>query len=81
MKNTQDINEETINSTPNGTNFKSISKSYKIVEIEPFFDSKHKIGHKLEKKGQQLYICYADIEVEYQPEESQGEAFAPSPPK
>ena len=83
LKNTQDINEETIDSTPNGTTFKLITKSYKIVEIEPYFDSKTKVGHKLEKKGQQLYICYQDIDVEYQPEESQGaesaSAFTPSP--
>jgi hypothetical protein len=81
LKNTQDINEETINSTPNGTTFKLITKSYKIVEIEPYFDSKTKVGHKLEKKGQQLYICYEDIEVEYQPEESQEaeSSFTPSP--
>ena len=84
LKNTQDINEETIESTPNGTTFKLITKSYKIVEIEPYyFDSKTKVGHKLEKKGQQLYICYEDIEVEYQPEESQeaesSASFTPSP--
>ena len=74
LRNTQDINEEELDSTPNGTIFKTIPKAYKTAEIEPFFDSKHKIGHRLEKKGQQLYICYADIEVEYKPEESQGES-------
>jgi hypothetical protein len=81
LKNTQDINEETIDSTPNGTTFKILTKSYKIVEIEPYFDSKTKVGHKLEKKGQQLYICYEDIEVEYQPQESQEaeSSFTPSP--
>jgi hypothetical protein len=81
MKNTQDINEEIIDSTPNGTTFKYITKSYKIVEIEPYFDSKTKVGHKLEKKGQQLFICYEDIEVEYEPEESQQaeSSFTPSP--
>jgi len=71
IKNTQEINEQTVNSTPNGTTFTMISKSYKIVDIEPYFDAKHKIGHKLGKVGEQLFICYEDIEVEYQPEESQ----------
>lgn len=80
IKNTQDINEETIDSTPNGTTFTLLSKSYKIVDIDPYFDAKHKIGHKLPKKGQQLYICYEDIEVEYQPEESQTLSSPASPP-
>jgi len=79
IKNTQDINEEKNESTPNGTTFKSLAKSYKIVEIEPYFDSKNKIGHKLDKKGQQLYICYEDIEVVYEPEDSQAVESAPSP--
>lgn len=71
IKNTQEINEQKVDSTPNGTTFTTIIKSYKIVDIEPYFDSKYKIGHKLGKVGQQLFICYEDIEVEYQPEESQ----------
>lgn len=81
IKNTQDINEDNTDSTPNGTTFKSITKAYKIVEIEPHFDSKFKIGHTLDKKGQQLYICYEDIEVVYEPEDSQAvESASPSPP-
>jgi hypothetical protein len=71
IKNTQDINEEKIDSTPNGTTFTLITKSYKIVDIDPYFDAKHKIGHKLRKVGDQLFICYEDIEVLYEPEESQ----------
>lgn len=76
IKNTQDINEDNVNNTPNGTTFNYINKAYKIVDIDIHYDSKFKIGHVIRNIGQQLYINYQDIEVEYE-EESQEVSLTP----
>ena len=60
LKNTQDIDEVSSEVSQSGTKFNCINKSYKIVTIEPWWDTTREVGCLLKRIGTQLFINYEE---------------------
>lgn len=63
LKNTQEIEESHNFSSQNGTRFNCQNKAYKVVVIEPWWDTTNEIGCCLKRNRSQLYINYEEEDL------------------